>query len=414
MTLLMPFRSIALLVSLAPAVASAGGNWPEFRGANGVGVAAGADLPAEFGEGKHVTWKTPIHGKGWSSPVVWGKQVWLTTATEDGKRMSVLCVDADDGKVLHDRLLFENAEPTFAHATNSYASPTPAIEAGRVYVHFGHYGTACLDTATAKTLWVRRDIACDEFRGPGSSPVLVGDLLIFNCDGFDAQFVIALDKRTGETVWKTARDIDYGTDNGDYKKAYATPSVVTVEGRPQLVSPAAIATIAYDPQTGKELWRVRQGYMNAAARPLSAGGLVLIAAGKDDTSLIAVRPEGAGEQTANIVWKSNKGVSQRPSPLVVGDHLYMMSDGGVASCRDAATGEIRWMERVGGEYWASPVSDGKKIFCFSKDGRAPVIAASPQYALLSENKFDEGFHATPAIAGHAMFVRGRNHLYKIE
>lgn len=402
----------------APSAASTTGstdNWPEFRGSNGIGIVEDADLPAEFGEDQNVVWKTPIHGWAHSSPVVWGDQVWVSTATEDGLKMSALCVDAASGKVVHDLLLFENESVSpDQHAANSFASPTPTIEEGRVYVHFGHYGTACLDTKSGKPVWSRRDIEVDEYRGPASSPIIFEDLLIFDCDGVDRQFVIALNKKTGKTVWKTDRNIDYGTEVGDYKKAYGTPSVFEIDGHTELVAPAAVETIAYDPRSGKELWRVKHGWMNAAARPLYSHGLVLIAAGKDDTSIVAVKP-GSGDLTAEgVVWKSGKSVAQKPSPLVIGDLLFMIADNGVASCRDVATGEIRWIERLGGEFWASPVSDGEKIFCFAKDGSAPVFAAAAEFKLLAENKFEEGFHSTPAIAHNAMFVRTRNHLYRVQ
>lgn len=413
----MVLRSFAAVVlSTAGLVAAAGENWPEFRGPNGVGVAPDADLPAEFGDEKNVVWKTPIHGKGWSSPVVWGDQVWVSTATDDGLKMAALCVDAKSGKVVHDLLLFENKSVSpDQHAANSFASPTPAIEEGRVYVHFGHYGTACVDTKTGKVVWSRRDIEVDEYRGPASSPILFENLLIFDCDGVDKQFVIALDKRTGKAVWKTDRNIDYGTEVGDYKKAYGTPTIFEIDGKPQMIAPAAVETVAYDPWTGKELWQVKHGWMNASARPLFIHGLVLIAAGKDDSSLIAVKP-GSGDVTeSGVVWKSGKAVAQKPSPLLIDGLLYMISDNGIASCRDPKTGEIHWTERVQGEYWASPVSDGKKIFCFSKDGRAPVFAADgKKFKLLGDNKFEEGFHSTPAIADGAMFVRSRHHLYRIE
>lgn len=400
-----------------PRPKAAGGtpaSWSQFRGPNGVGVDESADLPASFGDAKNVAWKTPIHGWGHSSPVVWGDQVWVSTASEDGLKMSALCVDAGSGKVVHDLLLFENESVSKEqHASNSFASPSPTIEDGRVYLHFGHYGTACLDTATGETVWSRRDIEVDEFRGPASSPILFENLLIFDCDGVDRQFVIALDKNTGETVWKTDRTIEYGPVEGDFKKAYGTPSVFEIDGRHHLVAPAAMETITYDPRTGEELWRVKHGWMNAAARPLYSHGLVLIAAGKDDTSLVAVKP-GTGDLTNDIVWKSGKAVAQKPSPLVVGDRLYMVADDGVASCRDVATGKILWMERLGGEFWASPVSDGEKIFAFAKDGRAPVVAAADEFKLLAENTFDEGFHSTPAIADDALFLRSRHHLYRIE
>lgn len=392
-----------------------GDHWSEFRGPNGIGVAAEADLPAEFGDEKNVTWKAAIPGWGHSSPVVWDDQVWLTTATEDGLKMSAVAVDATNGKILHEILLFENESVGEGHhEVNSFASGSPVIEAGRVYCHFGHYGTACLDTATGKVVWKRRDIEVDEWRGPASSPIVFENLLIIHFDGIDRQFVMALDKTTGETVWRTVRDIDYGTDVGDLKKGYGTPSVFTIGGRKQLVSPTAVATITYDPRTGQEIWRVRHGGMNAAARPLFAHGLVYIAAGEDDTSLVAVKP-GQGDLTDDgIAWKSGRMVSAKPSPLVIGDLLFMVSDAGIATCRDAKTGKIYWTERLGGDFWASPVSDGDKIFAFSKDGQVPVFSAAKEFKLLAANQFDEGFHSTPAIADNAMFLRSRHHLYRIE
>lgn len=394
---------------------SASDIWPEFRGKNGTGLAPDADLPAEFGDAENVVWKRPIHGWGHSSPVVWGSQIWMSTATEDGLKMSAVCVNADTGEIVHDLLLFENDSVSpEQHATNSFASCTPAIEEGRVYLHFGHYGTACLSTKTGKVLWQRRDIEVDEFRGPASSPILYEDLVIFHCDGVDRQFVIALDKQSGETVWQKERGIDYGTDVGDLKKGYGTPSIFEIDGRMQMVSPSAVETVTYDPKTGEEIWRVRHGGMNAAARPLYAHGLVYIAAGKDDTSFVAVKPGEGNLTKSGIAWKSGKGVSQKPSPLLIGDVLFMISDAGIASCRDAKTGEIYWNERLRGEFWASPVSDGKKIFCFSKDGKVIVFAAKREFELLAENQFDEGFHSTPAIAHNAMFLRSRHHLYRIE
>jgi len=404
-----------LLIAAFALPLAASNNWAEFRGPNGTGLALDADLPVTFGGSENVTWKTAIHGWGHSSPVVWGDQVWMTTATEDGLKMSAVCVDANTGKVVRNLMLFENESVSpDQHAANSFASCTPVIEEGRVYCHFGHYGTACIDTKTGKVVWQRRDIVVDEYRGPASSPILFENLLIVNCDGVDVQFVLALDKRTGETVWKTDRTIDYGTEVGDLKKGYGTPSLIKVNGQLQLVSPTAVETITYDPRTGKELWRVRHGGMNAAARPLEYEGLVYIAAGKDDSSLVVVKP-GKGDLTkTGVAWKSGKGVSQKPSPLLIDGKLFMISDTGVASCRDAKTGDIIWQERLGGDFWASPVSDGKKIFCFSKEGKVPVFAASDEFKLLAENQFDEGFHSTPAIVGDTMFVRSRHHLYRIE
>lgn len=388
--------------------------WNQFRGPGGEGRAEGAKLPLTWSEQEHVLWKTPIHDRGWSSPVVWGQQIWLTTATADGHKLYAVCVDVESGKVVHDLLVFEVAEPRFCHPTNSYASPTPYVEEGRVYVHFGAYGTACLDTATGNKLWERRDFVSDDFRGPGSSPIVDGDNVYIHFDGVDFQFVVSLDKGTGETVWRREREIDYGTDNGDRKKAYGTPSFIVHHGRRQMVSPSATETIAYDPATGEELWRVRHGGMNAAARPLYRDGLLFIAAGDGDRSLIAVRPDGEGRlPDSQIVWGTNQGVPLRPS-FVIGDGLmFIINDGGVASCLDAASGKSVWRERLQGDYWASPLLAGGRLYGFSKDGRCPVLAAGPEFKVLAENKLDDGFVASPAVVGDTLILRTATHLYRI-
>jgi outer membrane protein assembly factor BamB len=308
-----------------------------------------------------------------------------------------------------------NEEPAFRHATNSYASPTPVIEEGRVYVHFGAYGTACLDTKTADILWQRRDFPCDHFRGPGSSPVLCGDLLFVAYDGFDLQYVVALDKHTGKTLWKKDRGIDYGTDNGDYKKAYSTAAVIEYSGRTQIVSPSAAETIAYAPEDGSVLWRVRHGGMNAAALPLFGHGLVYIAAGDGGMSLVAVRPEGSGDITDTAVeWSTRKSVPKRPSHLLVGDLYFMINDEGVATCLDAKTGEEIWSKRLEDKYWASPIYAEGRIYCFGQNGGCPVLEAGREFKLLAENQLGDGFNASPAVVGKSIIARSKTHLYRIE
>jgi outer membrane protein assembly factor BamB len=389
-------------------------HWPQFRGPQGNGRAESKRLPLEFGEGKNVKWKTEIHGKGWSSPVVWKNQIWLTTATEDGKKMSAVGVDAETGKVLHDILIFENAEPAYCHPTNSYASPTPVIEEGRLYVHFGTYGTAAVDTNTGEILWSRRDLNCDHFRGPASSPILHENALFFALDGIDIQYVAALDKHSGKTLWKKDRGIDYNTDNGDRKKAYSTAQVITVAGKPQIISPGAMETIAYDPANGDVIWRVRHGGMNAACRPIYEHGLVYISAGDGGDSLVAVRADGEGDVTqSHIVWKTGKTVPKRSSQVIVGELFFMVNDSGVVTCLDAKTGDFHWQKRLEGEYWASPFYANGRIYLLSKDGRAPVIAAEPEFELLADNSLESGFNASPAVVGNDLVLRTFTHLYRI-
>lgn len=387
-------------------------SWAEFRGSGGTGIAMGHRFPTDK-LNESVQWEVGIHGKGWSSPVVYEDQVWLTTATEDGKEMSVVCVDLRSGKILFDQIVHKNESPDFCHPTNSYASPTPVVESGRVYAHFGTYGTTCIDTRSFQTIWQRTDLRCDHFRGPGSSPILFENVMIVALDGADQQYVIALDKQTGKTVWKKDRSINYQTENGDLKKSYGTGSVFLINEKPVLIYPSAVATVAYDARDGKELWTVYHQGMNASARPLmTAEGNVLIANGMG--RMVAVDPKGAGNMTtAKIKWTLTKGVSRKPSPLVIKDRCYMISDKGVASCYRTLDGRVVWQERIGGAFSSSPVFDGHSIFVCSEQGKVTAFAAEDTYRELGKSKFPQGFKATPALFGNQMILRSFDKLYCI-
>lgn len=401
--------------------------WNQFRGPNGDGISSAKGLPVEFSEdSKAIVWKTAIPGRAWSSPVVWGNQVWVTNAPEiqnpsDAKPkpekpivLSAVCVDLSSGKIVHDIPVFDVEKPQFTHTTNSYASPTPCIEDGRLYVHFGSYGTACIDTKSGKKLWERREFECDHFRGAGSSPIIYQGLVYLCFDGYDKQYIVALDKQTGKTVWQKERDIDFGTNNGDAKKAYCTPQIVKVDGRDLLVSPFAVATIAYDPLTGDRVWMVKHGGMNAAARPLYGNGLLYINAGDASNALIAMNPTGTGDLTSNIVWKTGKQTPKRASQILIDDMYFMMNDGGVATCLNAKTGEIHWSERLPGAYWGSPIAADGLIYCVSQEGHVPVFKANKKFELVANNKLGDGFTASPAVAGKSLLLRSKSHLYRVE
>jgi len=409
-----------LLIFAALLLASASGvwaaeNWPEFRGPHGDGTSPATGLSTTWSEAEHVRWKTPIHDRGWSSPVVWDRQIWMTTATADGKKLYAVCVDRESGKITHDILVFEIAEPQFCHAFNSYASPTPVIEAGRVYVHFGSPGTACIDTNSGKILWTRQDLPCDHFRGAGASPILYDGLMIVSFDGFDFQYVAAIDKQTGKTVWRRDRNISYGTDDGDQKKAYCTARVIDVGGKPQLVYPSAGATIAYEPLTGAELWRVNHGGMNAASRPLYNKERLFLNSADGGFKLFALRTGGSGDITdTHVEWKCKEGVPSRSSQLLLGDRIFMVHDRGVATCLDAHNGKPLWQKRLGGDFTASPLhSEGHIYFC-NQDGRTFVVAAADEFQLLATNTLDAGCMASPAVYDQALFLRTETHLYRIE
>jgi outer membrane protein assembly factor BamB len=411
-------RTLLLLVLLTlPCFpVPAADNWPDFRGPASNGGSDAVGLPLRWNETQNVKWKTAIHGRGWSSPVVWGKQVWLTTATEDGKEQYAVCLARTTGKVLHDIPLFHNDKPPLIAPMNSYASPTPVIEEGRVYINFGSYGTACLDTATGETIWRRRDMPCDHSVGPGASPILAGRLLVVPMDGKDVQYIIALDKATGDTVWKMKRSTDYGDRRDEFRKAFSTPLLIDFQGKQQLICTGAVETIAYDPATGKELWKVRpdkDSYSNTSS-PVFCSGKVIINTGAS-LQLWAVRPDGSGDVTdSHVVWKLAKGVPFLPSPACMGELIYLVNDEGIASCIDAKTGKAVWQKRLGGKYVASPVAADGRVYLFSETGPATVIAAGRQYKELAVNILKDGCLASPAVSGRSLFARTKTHVYRIE
>jgi len=381
-------------------------------------------VPLTWSEEKNVRWKTAVHGKAWSSPIVLENQVWMTTADEKGHELSAVALDRDSGKIVHDMKLFHVETPQYAHPFNSYASPSPVGEPGRVYVTFGSPGTAAIDTRTAKVLWERRDLECNHFRGAGSSPILFRNLLIMHYDGSDVQYVVALDKDTGRTVWKTPRSVDYkdlGPDgkpkaDGDFRKAFATPQIIEVGGEPLLISLGGRAAYGYEPMTGKERWRIEEhGSHSTSTRPVAGHGMVFYPTGFDTPKLFAIRPDGTGDATAtHVVWTFARSVPNKPSILLIDDLLYMINDVGIASAVEAKTGELVWQSRVGGTFSASPIAVNGRIYLFDEDGKTTVIEAGREFKPLAENTLDNGFMASPAVGGNALYVRTPTDVYRIE
>ena len=419
-------KALSLVLSCAFFASSlwAADNWPEFRGPTADGHSDATGLPLEFGEGSNVKWKTAIHGKGWSCPVIWGSQVWITTATEDGTELSAFCLDKDSGQILHDELLFHVGTPQFCHKFNSYASPTPVIEEGRVYVSFGSPGTACLDTNTGAKIWERTDFVCNHYRGAGSSPILWHDLLIMNFDGSDFQFVVAMDKKTGQTVWRTERSVNYNDldkdgkpgGEGDLRKAFSTPRVIEVNGEPVMLSSGAKAHYGYDPRTGKELWRLEDPtHHSAATRPVVGFGMAFIPAGFSRGAVFAVKLGGSGTlDPSQVAWQMTKGAPNKPSLLLIDDLLYMVNDGGIASAVEAKTGEVVWSQRVGGNFSAAPLYADGRIYLCNEEGKVTVLAPGREYKVLAENHLDSGIMASPAASGKALYIRTKTDMYRVE
>ena len=399
--------AIGAAVLLAVAAPAAAGDWPEFRGPDGQGHSAESGLPAEWGEERNVEWKTPVPGRGWSTPVVVDGRIWLTTGTADGGgELRLLAFDAGSGEETLNVEVFRVEDESSPNPKNSLASPTPIVDGDRVYVHFGSYGTAAVSTA-GEILWTARFPYVTQ-HGYGGSPILYDDLLILNGDGYDVAFVLALDTRTGEVRWKADRE-------EPVSQAYSTPLAINVDGRDQIVSVAAFRASAHDPATGEEIWRVRygRGFSNVP-RPVYGNGLVFIATGFQTPSMLAVRADGSGDVTdTHVAWTLRRGAPHTPSPLLVGGELYMVSDYGVLTCIDAESGDVHWQHRIGGNYSASPVFADGRIYLQSEEGKTTVIAPGTTYSELAVNQLDGSTLASMAVADGSVFLRTDSHLYRI-
>jgi len=389
-------------------------DWPQFRGPDGQGHADAREVPTTWSETENVVWKTPIPGKGWSSPVVQGDQVWMTTSTEEGLSLRAVCVQSQTGELLKDIEIFRLKRAVPVNSQNSPASPSPILEPGRLYVNFGTSGSACIDTQTGEILWKNQELPVDHKEGPGSTPLIFGDLMIVNCDGMDVQFVVALNKNTGEVVWKVDRT-GLLPMNPDFRKAYATCLIVMVNGQPQLISPAAERVIAYNPHNGAEIWRVDYRGFSNASRPIFGHDMIYICTGYPKSKMLAIRTGGEGDLTqSHVAWSFGKQVPNKSSPLLVGDFIFFHSDGGIATCLNAKTGEDYWTERLTGNFSASPLSAAGKVFFFGEDGKTTVIEPGPEFKVVSINQLAGRFMASAAVDGRALILRTDRHLYRIE
>ena len=391
-------------------------DWPEFRGPTGQGHAATTKLPLEWSATQNVAWKQPVPGRGWSSPSLSGGRLFLTAAAgEDGatkRTLRALCLDEPTGKILWDVELFglEASAAPRIHNKNSHASPTPLVADGRVYVHFGHQGTACLDL-DGKVIWKNTDLSYSPVHGNGGSPILVGDKLVFSCDGGSNPFIVALDKSTGKVIWKTPR-----VTAAKKTFSFSTPLLITVKGKQQIISPGSGAVCAFDPQSGKEIWRARygEGY-SVIPRPVFGHGLIFIGTGYDTPIVMAIRVDGTGDVTdTHVAWTLKKGAPNTPSLLLVGAEVYMVSDGGIASCVDAKTGTVHWQERVGGNYSASPIYANGRIYFQNEEGIGVVVKAGQEFQKLSSNDLGERTLASYAVANDAFYIRTEQHLFKVK
>ena len=391
-------------------------DWPEFRGPTAQGLSEAVDLPLTWSETENIAWKILIPGRGWSSPVVLENKIWLTTGArrhggrslQGGHSLRAVGIDLDSGRILHDVEVFRLESPPSLHVKNTSASPTPILEEGRVYVHFGAFGTAALNSQ-GEILWKSRHLRYAELYGPAGTPALGEDLLVVSCDGTDKQFVAALDKNNGKVRWKTFRQ--------DGAMAYSTPLVIRSQGLQQVISTGGNQAVSYELSSGEKLWWIRYQGFSQVPRPLFAHGLVYLTnpAAEGPPMLYAVRPQGRGNVSdSHVVWTWQRGVPVTPSPLIVGDEIYFVSDKGILTCLDARDGKEHWRARLGGNFSASPAYADGKIFFLSEEGKTTVIQPGRHFETLAENQLDGRTLASIAIAGQSILIRSATHLYRIE
>ena len=409
-----------ILISITVAsclVIEANEQWSQFRGHFGNGIIKSTSAPINWSENRNIDWKTPIHDRGWSSPVIWNDQIWMTTATKEGNKMYAICVNKLSGKIEHDIHVFDVKSPQAITNENTYASPTPVVEEGRVYVHFGTYGTACISTKDGQILWKRRDLNCDHEigAGPASSPFIYNNFLIFNVDGRDVQYVIALNKETGQTAWKTNRSVDFSDVQINQRKAYGTPFIIPRGNSNQMVSIGAKGVYSYDPENGKELWKAEHRGWSIAPRPVYGEGLVFTMIDRDRPEMWAIKPNGSGDITeTHIEWKETKRMPPRASPIIIKGLLFVVDRNGYISCIEAKTGKSIWQKRMKGRFSASPILANNLIYFFNEDTVCTIIKPTRELEIVAENKLsDDKLMATPAFDENSIYIRTEKKLTRI-
>ena len=390
--------------------------WSEFRGPRGNGHANVQQAPLRWSHKENVRWKQAIPGEGWSSPVLSEGKLYLTAAvpregdSEGGYDLKLLVLAGRTGAIEQQiTVLEQDSEAPKIHGKNSHASPTPLIEGDYVYVHFGHQGTACL-TKSGRIVWKNTSLSYRPVHGNGGSPIIVGRALVFSCDGASEPFVVALDKNTGQELWRTNRHVE-----APKKFSFSTPHLINVDGQPQVISPGSNCVVAYNPKNGDEIWTVKYDGYSVIPRPVFLNGLLYICTGYDSPSMICIEPTGRGDVTdSHVKWTIRKGVPHTPSLLALGSEIYMVSDRGVASCIDAASGETHWQKRLGGKFSASPILAAGNIYFQSEDGVTTVVRPGRTYQMIAVNEMqDERTLASLAVAENTFFIRTGTHLYRI-
>ena len=416
------FFNLILLISLI-SCSSKSQNWTHFRGSNMNGHAEVKTAPLSWSDTENVVWKVPVKGLGYSTPVVYENQIWLTSATEDGTEFFSYCFDLETGALLNENTIFKSEEPQHIHSTNSYATPTPCIEEGFVYVNYGNFGTACINIDNFEVVWKREDMPCKHMQGPASSLILHKNILIVHLEGTEDPYVAALNKTTGETIWKSVRPAEiYDPLEPVFRKSFQTPIVIEVNGQEQLISNSAFMCFAHDVNTGEVIWTIEYGFDSTVSQPLFYDGLVYVNSGwifKDNdpffTRQFAVDPTGKGDVTkTHIKWMYEDEVPQIPTPVIVDDKMYMVHDRGMVTCLDVKTAEVIWKEKLKGNFNASPIYAAGNIYFFNVKGENTIIKPGDSFQKVAENKINGMVKAMPVFVNNKMILRTEKFLYLIQ
>ena len=414
--LIMEKKSFLLILSaLIPCFMKA--DWPQFRGPDGQGHSKEKNVPLEWSDEKNVKWKMAVPGKGFSSPVIFNKQIWMTSAENEGKSLHAICLDKTSGKLIHNIKVITTDNPGPLHRLNGYASPTPAIDKEHVFVHFGPRGTACLNKK-GEVIWKNTNLDYNVIQGGASSPILHNDVLFLTCDGIDFQFLVALEKQTGKVIWKQDRGhLEAAAQKRAIAKmSYSTPLIQSVGGTNQLVCSGADHVASYNINDGKEIWWMPYNGFSIVGRPSYGNSLFYVVGSirQDHFCIYAIQPGKGQLKNKQIKWKYSKGVPHVSSPILVDTEIYFVHDGGVASCLNAITGELIWNERLGGNYDASPIEIQNRLYFLNREGKTTVLSAGKKFDKLATNQLKGIFKASPAVADEALFLRSDTHLFRIE
>jgi len=396
-------------------------NWTHFRGSSLDGISETDNVPVFFNDSLNVKWKTEISGKGHSSPVIYGDQVWITTASDDGKELLAVCLNFDTGKIIHRISLFTPDTIMRINALNSYATHTPCIEEDFVYSHFGSLGTACINTLNGEVVWRRTDLKCDHMQGPGSSPILYKNLLILHYDGNDVRFIVALNKSNGDIVWEKERPIDiYAQINESSRKAYITPIIININGKDMMISNGSGICSAYEPLTGEEIWREVRGKGGTISMPFQENGIVyfytglLNESGKKFSEILAINADGKGDITnSGIIWRKEAETLQLLTPVIINGLIYTVDTRNILTCINAKTSETIWSMKLKDKYNSSPIYASGNIYFSSIKGEVLVIREGSIPDIIAQNQLDGDIWATPAILRSSLILRTSNHVYRI-